>query len=90
MSKVCLHCYVSGKVQGVWFRANTQREASRLGLVGWVKNMPDGRVEVYACGEETKLEQLQEWLWQGPPLASVEWVEMETLSWEEYTDFIVV
>ena len=48
VDKICINCLVSGKVQGVWFRANTQKEAQKLGVTGWVRNLPDGRVEVLA------------------------------------------
>jgi acylphosphatase len=69
-----IHCFVSGRVQGVFFRAATREEATRLGLTGWVRNLPDGRVEVRACGAEDPLAALQQWLWQGPPLAHVQHV----------------
>jgi acylphosphatase len=62
-------------VQGVFFRAGTQQTAQRLGLTGWVRNLPDGRVELVACGEEATLAQLEAWLQQGPPQARVERVE---------------
>lgn len=70
----CRHFLVSGRVQGVFFRAATQATAHRLGLTGWVRNLPDGRVELVACGAEEKLKQLEAWLWQGPPHARVEQV----------------
>lgn len=62
---------VSGKVQGVFFRASTVRMAEQLGLRGYARNLPDGRVEVLAVGEPAALEALAGWLGQGPPLASV-------------------
>jgi acylphosphatase len=68
---ICYRCLVSGRVQGVFFRASTQREAQRLGLTGHALNLPDGTVEVLACGEPAAVEQLREWLWQGPPAAGV-------------------
>lgn len=68
---VCVRCIVSGKVQGVWFRASTQRQAQSLGLCGHAINLPDGRVEVLACGETRALSELEAWLWQGPPNAQV-------------------
>jgi acylphosphatase len=67
----CVHCIVSGHVQGVFYRAATQEQALRLGLKGWVRNMADGRVELVACGSEQQLKQLQDWLWQGPPKSQV-------------------
>jgi acylphosphatase len=72
---VCYRCLVSGRVQGVFFRASTQREAQKLGLTGHAHNLPDGSVEVLACGEPAAVEQLKAWLWQGPPAARVTRVE---------------
>jgi acylphosphatase len=62
---------VSGKVQGVWFRAGTRSRARELGLGGYARNLPDGRVEVLAVGEPAAIDALERWLWQGPPLAEV-------------------
>lgn len=62
---------VEGRVQGVWFRQSTANEANRLGLAGWVRNMPDGSVEAVAEGEEGKLQALADWCASGPPLAKV-------------------
>jgi acylphosphatase len=62
---------VEGRVQGVWFRAETRREALRLGIDGWVRNRSDGSVEVLAQGSPTQLDRLEAWLAEGPPLASV-------------------
>jgi len=66
-----LHLVVSGRVQGVCFRMYTVREASRLGLRGWVRNLRSGEVEVLAEGDETGLKALEAWCWQGPPRAAV-------------------
>ncbi len=63
---VCYRCRVTGRVQGVFFRASTQREAQKLGVTGHAHNLADGSVEVLACGEPAAVEQLKEWLWQGP------------------------
>lgn len=68
---ICLRCLVSGRVQGVWYRGSTQRQAQALGINGYACNLPDGRVEVLACGETAALQRLQEWLWQGPPASEV-------------------
>ncbi len=73
---------VAGRVQGVFFRANTQEVAQRLGLSGYVRNLPDGRVEVVAEGEEEALRKLVDWCHEGPPLARVERVEVR---WENPT-----
>jgi acylphosphatase len=66
---------VTGKVQGVWFRAGTRDEALRLGLRGHASNLADGRVEVLAIGDADAIEQLASWLGDGPPLARVDAVE---------------
>lgn len=70
-----LHCLVSGRVQGVFFRASTQEQGQRLKLNGWVKNLADGRVEVFASGEEQNIKKLLEWLKLGPPMATVDEIE---------------
>lgn len=62
---------VSGKVQGVFFRASTARVADELGVRGHARNLPDGRVEVLAVGSATALESLASWLRRGPPRATV-------------------
>lgn len=66
---------VSGRVQGVFFRASTRDQALRLGLHGSAVNLGDGRVAVTAAGEDAALEQLQAWLHHGPPAARVDTVE---------------
>jgi len=87
--KISLHCYVSGHVQGVWFRASTQERAKALGLTGWTRNLPDGRVEVFACGEKETLLQLYEWLKTGPELAKVTEVTYEEQVWEKHERFSI-
>ncbi|WP_202302554.1 acylphosphatase [Dryocola clanedunensis] len=67
MASVCTLAWVHGMVQGVGFRYSTQREAQNLGLTGYARNMDDGSVEVLACGEAGKVEQLIEWLKAGGP-----------------------
>ena len=86
-NKICIHCTISGKVQGVWFRASTQTEAQRLGITGWARNLPDGRVEVLACGEKEKLAELYEWLKQGPKLANVTHLTYEEVPWQAFENF---
>ncbi len=68
---ICRRFLVSGRVQGVFFRASTAREAQRLGLVGYARNLADGRVEVLAAGPAAAVDELQTWLRQGPPAAEV-------------------
>lgn len=66
-------CYrVSGRVQGVFYRASTQEQAVGLGVTGYAKNLIDGTVEVMMCGSEDALETLLAWLHQGPPAARVD------------------
>jgi acylphosphatase len=70
---------VSGRVQGVFFRASTRNEAERLGVAGVAKNLSDGRVEVVACGSDAALDALEQWLWQGPSAARVDEVVREAI-----------
>ena len=72
-----LHAIISGAVQGVYFRSTTQTRAQQLGLAGWVKNLPDGSVEVMAEGPHRVLLQLLEFLRAGPPEAMVAEVREE-------------
>ena len=71
---------VSGKVQGVWFRASAREQAVRLGLRGYAANLDDGRVEVLAIGDDAAIAALEKWLWQGPRLARVQDVKREDLA----------
>ena len=68
---------VSGRVQGVSFRAYAQREARNLGLLGYVRNLPGDNVEMIAEGEESALQSLLEWARKGPPLADVAGVQVQ-------------
>ena len=77
MAAVTFHAIVHGRVQGVFFRAGTRDEALRLGVGGWVRNLPDGTVEVSAMGGEPELQALLDWLHHGPPGARVERVDVE-------------
>ena len=70
-----LHLLVTGRVQGVWYRGSTVQRARDLGLVGWVRNLRDGRVEAVAEGERSSLEALLAWANEGPPSAKVDDVE---------------
>ena len=68
---LCRRCIVSGRVQGVFFRESTRREAEQLGVTGYAINLRDGSVEVLACGQAEAVARLVEWLWTGPPAAQV-------------------
>ena len=84
----CERCFVSGRVQGVFFRVSTQSKAHDLGITGYARNLPDGRVEVLACGDKKKIKELKDWLWEGPVHASVDNVECEITDEECPTGFI--
>lgn len=70
---------VSGRVQGVFYRASTRSEAERLGIAGTARNLADGRVEVVASGTDAALAALERWLRQGPPGARVDDVTRESI-----------
>jgi acylphosphatase len=76
-----VRCVVAGRVQGVNYRAATAERAAALGLRGWVKNLPDGHVEAVAAGPIEGLTAFAGWLWQGPPAACVDSVQLE--EWTE-------
>ena len=72
----CRRYLISGRVQGVFYRASAQRYAQSLALSGWVRNRRDGRVELLACGDEAVLETLEKWLEIGPEYAKVTKIEV--------------
>ncbi|RMD83113.1 MAG: acylphosphatase [Candidatus Dadabacteria bacterium] len=72
-----LHLFVSGRVQGVWYRGSMADRAASLGVAGWVRNLPDGRVEAVIEGPPEEVAKLVEWCRQGPPAARVEDVVVE-------------
>jgi len=80
MTHQCCRFTVSGRVQGVFFRASTRDKAQQLGLNGWVRNLSNGHVEVLAYGEQMNVEKLKQWLWQGPKFAKVAEVTSEFVS----------
>jgi len=73
---ICRHYFVSGRVQGVYFRGSTQRQAQSLDITGWARNLSDGRVEVLACGDAVALDKLENWLRIGPQWANVSNIEI--------------
>lgn len=81
MPKVRVHVYVRGWVQGVFFRSEIQDEAMKHDVYGWVRNLPDGRVEAVFEGEKDKVDRLVEFCRRGPPGARVTQVEV---SWGDY------
>jgi len=80
---VARRCLVSGRVQGVFYRASTREQAQRRQLVGHAHNLPDGRVEVLAVGEESAVAALIDWLRQGPPAAHVTDVAVQEVAVSE-------
>ncbi|MGD6806315.1 MAG: acylphosphatase [Candidatus Bathyarchaeia archaeon] len=82
MTKIRAHVYVSGRVQGVYFRQNTLREALIADVKGWVKNLDDGRVEAVFEGEEAAVKALVDFCHRGPKAAQVTDVAVK---WETYT-----
>jgi acylphosphatase len=81
MAKVRVHLFITGRVQGVFFRTSTQEEAQRRKLTGWVKNLHDRRVEAVFEGEEENVKSLIAWCQSGPPHAVVKDV---SVTFEEY------
>jgi len=76
MPEICRHVLVSGRVQGVGFRWYARETAERLGLGGWVKNLTDGRVELWLEGRDQAVEAMLVWLERGPPAAHVKNLEV--------------
>lgn len=82
------HVFISGRVQGVYFREYTRREAERLGVKGWVRNLPDGRVEAVFEGPDDVLDKIISWCHQGSPGASVTKVEViDEATEQQFNDF---
>lgn len=85
----CVYFRVSGRVQGVFYRASTLEHARRLGLTGWVRNSDNGDVELVACGTVAQLEALEQWLWQGPPSARVTGVRRREAPFVAFDGFTI-
>lgn len=90
MSTRAVRVFVSGRVQGVFFRDSTRRQARRLGVTGWVRNLRDGRVEAHIEGDEVAVELMIDWCGDGPPMASVTGVEVEEAEAESPSGFRIV
>jgi acylphosphatase len=86
---MCRQFKVSGRVQGVFFRASTRDVATDLNLTGHAINLPDGDVEVLACGARIAIDELLEWLRQGPPMASVAGVDEIAISCADPPQFTI-
>ena len=83
---IARRCYISGRVQGVFYRASTRQKAVELGCAGYAANLDDGRVEVLAVGEPHAVQSLLDWLWRGSPGSEVKFVEVRELSLEDLDD----
>jgi acylphosphatase len=79
--KSTIHLFISGRVQGVFFRQFVKDRAQKLGLFGWVRNLADGRVEAIIEGDKEKLQEILIYIKKGPLLAKVEKIEID---WQEY------
>jgi len=91
MSNIRVRLIIEGRVQGVWFRESTRKEAVSLGVYGWVKNRPDGTVEALIEGPEDKVKKLVQWCRKGPPHAQVTQAHETQEEWEgEFSSFDVV
>jgi acylphosphatase len=91
MNNVRVHLIIEGRVQGVWFRESTRREAVALGVFGWVRNRPDRTVEVLAEGPEEQIKELISWCGHGPSAARVDRVHENREGWKgEFESFDVV
>ncbi|MSR63611.1 MAG: acylphosphatase [Planctomycetes bacterium] len=87
MSVICRHVLVSGRVQGVGFRWHTRAKAQELGLAGWVRNLPDGRVEALLEGEAPAIQAMLAWLERGPTAARVSGLEVVERAPDRLTGF---
>jgi acylphosphatase len=82
-SPAARRCVVKGRVQGVHYRASTQQRARQAGIVGYARNLPDGSVEVLACGDVGAIAEFVTWLWKGPSAAKVTDVMVGTIELEQ-------
>jgi acylphosphatase len=86
---IARRCFISGRVQGVFYRASTRQKATELGCAGYARNLPDGRVEVLAVGEPQAVQGLLDWLWRGSPASEVKLVEVQEVTLEDLDDLPV-
>ena len=83
---IARRCYISGRVQGVFYRASTRNKAIELGCAGYASNLDDGRVEVLVVGESPSVQSLLDWLWRGSPGSDVKFVEVREVPLEDLGD----
>ena len=85
-----VHAFISGRVQGVFYRSSTKSQAMRMGLTGWVRNLPDGRVELVVEGPPNAVDELLQWCYKGPDYSRVDRIEVqEEIPTKEFDDFSV-
>ena len=89
MAIIARHASITGRVQGVFFRAWTQQQADALGVTGWVRNCPDGRVDVHVEGQDSAVEAMIDRLRRGPPAADVDDVRLWDAEPCDFDDFEV-
>ncbi|OAN17658.1 acylphosphatase [Photobacterium jeanii] len=90
MSQICVKAKIQGRVQGVGFRFHTAHEGLKHGLTGYAKNLPDGSVEVLACGHEEAINKLLAWLEQGPKTSNVTHLESDEVDWRHVDGFEIL
>ena len=90
MTDLAVHIIVHGQVQGVFFRATTLARALECSLVGWVRNLSDGTVEVHAEGDRETLDRFIEWCQQGPPSAKVSRIDLEWITPQAMSNFKIL
>ncbi|XQW83506.1 acylphosphatase [Thalassotalea piscium] len=81
--------HISGKVQGVYFRASTQQKAIDYGISGYARNLDDGDVEVLLCGEQDNVDKILAWLNEGPAKAKVDKVAVKQVEWQQHNFFSI-
>ena len=86
---VCYIVHISGRVQGVYFRASSQQQAIDYSLSGYARNLADGNVEVVLCGEEKHIEKMLLWLANGPEKAEVTEINHKQIPWQEHSFFSI-
>ena len=90
MTDSAVQITVHGQVQGVFFRASAQTQASELGITGWVRNLQDGTVEVYAEGNQNALDRFIEWCRKGPPSAKVSRCDLDWTAPKAISNFKIL
>jgi acylphosphatase len=86
---ICVRIFISGKVQGVGYRFSTRQQAQKLGVNGWVKNLPDGRVEAVLVGDRPAVENMIQWCRVGPAAAVVKNITVEEIESEVIKGFTI-